>query len=241
MTNQNNLNDFGLRGFLIAFALFFILTFKSCSRAWSGTDGTDYFSLTITSIVIGGIIGCVGLLIGKQFKTESSLKEKQFLVKYKKIIIIVLPSILLLLYFFGRYNPLLSAEKVSDSLKHNLSNLNGAWFYKSDKQDEKWWLQICYDETSKSGTYVLSRKEDSWGGNSEPKIQTVSEGSFNLIEGYDRYGDKAYVGQKTSTSTPVFVITQIENKYAADWLLRISEIEQEMFGEHMSKVSNECK
>jgi hypothetical protein len=236
------MNNYGLRGFLIAFSVFFLLTFKGCSNAWSGTAGTDYFSLTILSIIVGSIIGAVGLLIGKQFKTEKQVKEKEFIVKNKKLIFILLPSILVLLYFFGRYNPLFSSsDKVTDNLQNNLGNLNGEWGYKNDKEDETWWLQICYNEDSKNGTYILSKKYDSWGENNDQKIKTVSEGPFTLIEGYDRYGDKAYVGKNSNTGNAVFAITQIENKYAVDWLLRISMIEDVMFGKHMSKLSNECK
>ena len=93
------MNNYGLRGFLIAFSVFFLLTFKGCSNGWSGTAGTDYFSLTILSIIVGGIIGAVGLLIGKQFKTEKQLKEKVFIVKNKKLIFIFLPSVLVYYIF----------------------------------------------------------------------------------------------------------------------------------------------
>ncbi len=235
------MNNYGLRGFLIAFSFFFLLTFKGCSHGWSGTSGTDYFSLTILSIVVGSIIGAVGLLIGKQFKTEQPLKEKEFIVKNKKLIFILIPSALVLLYFFGRYNPIFNSNEVTDNLQNNLGNLIGEWEYENKKEDETWWLQICYNEDAKNGTYVLRQKYDSWGENNDQKIKTVSEGPFTLIEGYDRFGDKAYIGKNNITGNAVFAITQIENRYAVDWLLRISIIEDVMFGKHMSKLSNECK
>ncbi len=150
----------------------------------------------------------------------------------------------LLFYIYGRVvSPDLGSDSshISSSLKDNLSNLNGEWGYKNNKEDETWWLQICYNEDSKSGTYLLSQKYDSWGEGNNQNIKTVSEGPFTLVEGYDRYGDKAYIGKNTTNGNAVFAITQLENKYAVDWLLRISMIEDVMFGEHMSKLSNECK
>jgi hypothetical protein len=130
---------------------------------------------------------------------------------------------------------------ITDTLKDNLQNLNGQWGFKNEKDDEFWQLNICYNNDSKTGTYVLKQKYDSWGKSEEQKINTVSEGSFSLAEGFDRYGDKAYVGNNSVTGNQVFVITQLENKYASDWSLRITMIEQDMFGEHMTKLSNECK
>jgi hypothetical protein len=236
------MNNYGLRGFFIAFTVFFIVTFKGCNNAWSGTAGTDYFSLTMISIIAGGIIGTVGLLIGKQFKTEKPVYEKEFLLRNKKIILFILPSILVILYFFGRYNSALNPNKVSDNLKNNLGNLNGEWAFKNDKEDETWWLQICCTEDAKNGTYILSRKPDSWGENTDDQqTKTVSTGEFKLVEGYDIYGDKAYIGKNKTTGNAVFAITQIENELAADWMLRISIIEDVMFGKQMNKLSNQCK
>lgn len=106
------MNNFGLRGFLIAFTIFFILTFKGCSGAWSGSRGTDYFSLTLISILFGSIIGALGLLFGKQLKTEKEPLEIAYFTKYKKIILILIPSILILLYFFGRYNPIFNSNNI---------------------------------------------------------------------------------------------------------------------------------
>jgi hypothetical protein len=134
-----------------------------------------------------------------------------------------------------------NSNNISSSLKYNLSNLNGEWGYKNDKEDETWWLQICYNESAKNGTYVLSQKYDAWGEDKAPQLKTISQGQFTLIEGYDSYGDKAYIGRNITTGNSVFAITQIENKYAVDWLLRIPMIEDVMFGERMSKISNECK
>ena len=137
---------------------------------------------------------------------------------------------------------LLSCETATyNTLKNNLGNLNGEWSYKNNKENETWWLRVCYNEETKSGTYVLSQKYDSWGDNTNSKVKTISEGPFRLIEGYDRYGDKAYVGENSTNGNSVFAITQIENEYADDWLLRISLIEDVMFSKGMIKVSNECK
>ena len=70
------MKDYGIRGFIIAFTLFFILTFGGCYSSWtwrdydSGQETTDYFPLTFSAIFVGGILGGVGLLIGKQFKKK---------------------------------------------------------------------------------------------------------------------------------------------------------------------------
>jgi hypothetical protein len=235
------MKNYGFRGFLIAFSLFFILTFKSCKGAYSGTEGTDFFSLTIIAIIVGAILGAVGLLIGKQFKTSKELDEIELFKKYKKLVLILIPSTLILLYFFGRYNTMFDSNKISDTLINNLTNLNGEWSYHNTKQNENWWLQICYNDETKKGTYVLSNKSDSWGENKNQDIKTINQGSFDLIEGYDGYGEKAYVGRDVTMQKPIFLITQLENNYGMDWLLKISLIESDMFGEKMTKIGNECK
>ncbi len=191
------------------------------------------------------------LLYVKYRVNNNEVFRKKLVSKLKNLSVVffmpywaLITASFLLFYIYGRVvSPDLGSDSsnISSSLKYNLSNLNGEWGYKNDKEDETWWLQICYNEDSKSGTYLLSQKYDSWGEGNNQKIKTVSEGPFTLVEGYDRYGDKAYIGKNTTNGNAVFAITQLENKYAVDWLLRISMIEDVMFGEHMSKLSNECK
>ncbi len=130
-------------------------------------------------------------------------------------------------------------NSVSNKLKNNLGNLNGQWVFHNDKQEENWQLEICYNDKSKSGTYVLSKYLDSWGGNND-KVKIISKGPFELIEGHDIYGDKAYVGKNKNDKSSVFAITQIENSISGEWLLRIRIIEDEMFGKQMDKLSNNC-
>lgn len=191
------------------------------------------------------------LLYVKYRVNNNEVFRKKLVSKLKNLSVVffmpywaLITASFLLFYIYGRVvSPDLGSDSsnISSSLKYNLSNLNGEWGYKNDKEDETWWLQICYNEDSKSGTYLLSQKYDSWGEGNNQKIKTVSEGPFTLVEGYDRYGDKAYIGKNTTNGNAVFAITQLENKYAVDWFLRISMIEDVMFGEHMSKLSNECK
>ena len=191
------------------------------------------------------------LLYVKYRVNNNEVFRKKLVSKLKNLSVVffmpywaLITASFLLFYIYGRVvSPDLGSDSsnISSSLKYNLSNLNGEWGYKNNKEDETWWLQICYNEDSKSGTYLLSQKYDSWGEGNNQKIKTVSEGPFTLVEGYDRYGDKAYIGKNTTNGNAVFAITQLENKYAVDWLLRISMIEDVMFGEHMSKLSNECK
>jgi hypothetical protein len=155
----------------------------------------------------------------------------------------LITSGLILLFFYIKFigRPNASAyESVSSSLRNNLANLNGEWSYHNQKAEEMWWLQICYSDKTRKGTYLLSQKNDSWGANKNRQVRIISEGAFDLVEGYDRYGDKAYVGKNTETGNAVFAVTQLENRYATDWLLRISLIEDDMFGEYMRKVKNEC-
>ena len=149
---------------------------------------------------------------------------------------------LVIIYFLFNFirNTTTVYSDVESTLKNNLSNLNGEWSWHDKKQDETYWLNICYNESSKSGTYKIQNKADDWGSNTNNQLHTISAGNFILSEGQDRYGDKAYVAKNTSNSNPVFVITQLENRFASDWLLRISVIEDDMFGQSMTKLSNEC-
>jgi len=129
--------------------------------------------------------------------------------------------------------------KLSKTLRDNLGNLNGVWSYNNTKEDELWNINICYDKDSKSGTYVIKKKRNAWGGNKED-IQVISEGSFILEEGYDVYGDKAYIGKNTSTGRGEFAIVRLDTKIDG-WALEPVELEREMLGSGMDKVSNECK
>jgi hypothetical protein len=164
-----------------------------------------------------------------------------------KLILFVLLGLLLIYIIFNFISITNSEESfgnedsyVTSSLKNNLSNLNGEWSWHDKKQDETYWLNICYNESSKSGTYKIQNKADDWGSSTNNELHTISAGNFILTEGQDRYGDKAYVAINTSNSSPVFAVTQLENRFASDWLLRISMIEDDMFGHSMTKLSNQC-
>lgn len=131
-------------------------------------------------------------------------------------------------------------QSPSSSLENNLGNLNGEWYWHNKKQQENWWLILCYDEKSKQGTYELWHKYDDWGSDKKNDLKKMDEGNFTLTEGFDMYRGRAYVGKKNSNGPNVFAITQIDNRYAVDWFLRLSTIEDEMFGEGMTKTSNSC-
>jgi hypothetical protein len=165
----------------------------------------------------------------------------------KKTLLCLFNSLLFFLVIlnFGCNNNIDSTSnnemELSNQLKDNLQNLNGEWAFKNDKEDENWWLQICFDSNKMQGTFILSQKYDSWGQNSNSKINIIDRGSFNLIEGYDMYKDKSYEGKNSSSGSTVFVITNLENPYSTDWHLRLRAIEDQMFGKYMTKVSNTCK
>jgi hypothetical protein len=231
------MKNYGFRGFIIAFTFIFIVTFKSCSSTWQGTNG--YITLTIISSIFGLIIGLVGLVIGKQFKTNKELSEIEFLKKYKKIILISTLTIIGIIFISNQLNSVTNfSNSISSTLKNNLENLNGKWEYNNKNQNEFWYLEISYDDATKTGSYVLSQQNESWGVNKNSEKKTIDTGKFNLLESYDRYGHKAYVGENPNTHSSVFLITEIDNKYAMDWMLRIRIIEEDMFGEKMYKTSN---
>lgn len=114
----------------------------------------------------------------------------------------------------------------------DFSNLNGEWHWNDEKNDEDWRLDICYDEKEKTGTYKYSFKIQDWGDNTSNETHILSQGVFKLAQGYDRYGDNAYVG-KNLNGVDVFVITKYNH-------LKIVIIEDKMFGQGMIKVANEC-
>ena len=128
---------------------------------------------------------------------------------------------------------------LSSELKDNLGNLSGIWSYTDKKEDELWNINICYNKDSNTGTYIIRKKRKAWGGNPE-EIQVISEGPFVLEEGYDVYGDKAYVGKNISTEHVAFAIVGLDRKIDG-WALEPVELEREMLGSGMKKVSNECK
>lgn len=184
----------------------------------------------------------LSILIFVKYRVKNSEEfRKKVIVKLKKLSLVffmpywaLIISSLLVFYTYGRI--VRPSIEISSSLKNNLQNLNGLWGFYNEKEREHWSLQISYDLNTKKGNYVLSHKYDSWGENTKNEVKKVSEGSFVLVEGYDRYGDKAFVGRNTATNNPVFIITQLENNLADDWLLRISMIEDQMLGEHMIKL-----
>jgi len=167
----------------------------------------------------------------------SNLKS---LVISNKLISGVIGIIILYFLFNIIRNTTTAYSDVESTLKNNLSNLNGEWWWDDKKQDESFWLKICFNESDNNGTYKILKKADNWGNKNNNPLHTLKSGSFKLTEGKDRYGDKAYVAIDISNSTPVFLITQLENNLARDWLLRISVIEDDMFGESMTKTSNKC-
>lgn len=185
------------------------------------------------------------LLIFIKYRMQSNESFKTKLINKigKLSVIFFMPNWLLIIgpiLIFQLSSFLFKPKEISSNLRNNLKNLNGQWYFHNDKEDESFWLQICFDDKSKVGTFNISQKYDNWGGKNTEKTKTLSEGQFNLIEGFDRYGDKAYVGQKKS-GTPVFLVTQIENNLSTNWLLRISTIEDQMFGAGMTKLSDDCK
>jgi hypothetical protein len=132
-------------------------------------------------------------------------------------------------------------EILDDRLKNNLENLNGEWSWKNSKEGEFWWIRICFNNETQTGTYQILQQYDNWGDDKNNKVESIDEGSFQLKEGYDIFGDKAYVGANTLNGNTAFLITQLDNNLAVDWLLRIRLVEKEQFGERMHKVSNKCK
>lgn len=231
------MKNYGFRGFIIAFCIIFILTFKSCNDSWQGDNG--YITLSIISSIFGLIIGLVGLVIGRQFKTNKEISEIEFLKKHKKTILISTISILGIILIYSQLNSIsIFNNSISSTLENNLENLNGQWGYYNKNQHESWFLEINYDDATKSGSYILSQQNDRWGEDKNSEMTTIDKGIFNLVEGYDRYGHKAYVGENPKTNSSVFLITEIENKYAMDWMLRIRIIEEDMFGEKMYKINN---
>jgi hypothetical protein len=229
------MKNYGFRGFIIAFTFIFILTFKSCNDSWQGTNG--YITLSIISSIFGLIIGLVGLVIGKQFKTNKELSEVVFLKRYKKIILISAVTILGIIFISNQLNSVtIFSNSISSTLKNNLENLNGKWKYYNKNQHEYWAIEISYDNTTKSGSYTLRQQYEAWGEDKNQETKTIDKGNFNLIEGYDRFGNKAYIGENPDTNSTVFLITELDN--TMDWMLRLRIIEPDMFGEKMYKTSN---
>ncbi len=166
-------------------------------------------------------------------------KNLVLLVLSNKILSSAIGLLLIYILFNISTNQMNGKTSVNSSLQNNLANLTGEWGWHDKKQEDNFWLTICFNQNSNTGTYKIQNKLDDWGGKKNT-LNTISSGSFSLGEGHDRYGDKAYVATDISTSNPVFAVTQIENKYAIDWMLRLSMIEDDMFGYGMSKLSNNC-
>ncbi len=130
------------------------------------------------------------------------------------------------------------SNELSSNLTNNLANLNGVWSYKNSREDELWMINICYNNDSKTGTYITKIIKEAWGGN-KADTTIVSEGDFILEEGYDVYGDKALVAKNTSSGgSQTFAIVRLDSD---DWNLEPLELQNEMVGGGMNKVSNECK
>jgi hypothetical protein len=188
------------------------------------------------------------LLIAISYLTKNNLNFKNAVLKYLKSasIVFFMPYwVLIISYIIISYtiasgiSNFNQKEKPNGSLSSGLANLNGEWHWHDKKQDESFWLLICTND-GKSGTYQLYDKQDQWAQNKKVEPYLRESGSFILEEGYDLYGDKAYVGINKETNQRAFVITQLENKYSSDWMLRIARIEDDMFAEQMDKLSNDC-
>jgi hypothetical protein len=178
------------------------------------------------------------------FRTLPFLKNQS--IRLRKIIVSFFIYIFLYIISATFIKPLITnseygqSEFLDDKLKNNLSNLNGEWSWKNTKEGEFWWLRVCFNNETQTGTYQILQQYDNWGDNKKNKVETIEEGSFQLKEGYDIFGDKAYIGVNTLNGNTAFLITQLDNNLAIDWLLRIRLIEKEQFGERMHKVSNKC-
>lgn len=232
------MSNYALRGFLMTFFIMFILTLRSCKSFLIGSS-ENYFALVISCIVIGTIFGLIGLVIGKYVKADQPPIENIIFKKYPLQIFGSLAVVFIGLYFYESWKPLLFDKDVKSELKNNLENLQGVWFWADNKNDEKWFISICLTNIEQSGYCVITKHKDTWGGEKED-IMLVDESNFRLKEGYDIYGDKAYVGVSSQTGKTLFLVTQIENRYAVDWFLRISQIQDEQFGEGMIKIRNDC-
>ncbi|SEJ75215.1 hypothetical protein SAMN05216327_11893 [Dyadobacter sp. SG02] len=226
------MSNYGLRGFLISFILVFVLTFQSCSSVVT----TKY--AIISSICLAAISGVIGLLVGKQFKSDDTPPETQFFRKYEKYFYVSLIPLIILVKLYND-NPGISSSEPSQELKDNLGNLDGTWAWESKKAESTYCLRICFDLNTKSGKYDLASLHEDWESE-KSKLSKIRSGKFELVNGYDKYGDKAYVGKDTESDKPMFVITLLDNPYASEWHLRLSMIEDEMFGHGMLKINNDC-
>lgn len=133
------------------------------------------------------------------------------------------------------------SENDNSNLRNNLSYLNGKWSWRDKKNEETWWLTICLDSDNRKGSYNINMRQDDWASKTENKTESINSGNFIIEQGYDMYGDKAYVAKDSKNNHISFLITQLENKYATDWLLKIGDIQDQQFGEGMNKISNNCK
>lgn len=226
------MNNYGLRGFLISFILTFILTFQGCSSIVT----TKY--AIISSIGLAAITGMIGLLVGKQFKSEDAPPETQFFKKHEKYFYVsLIPFFIIVKLLYD--NPDIFDNTPSQKLKDNLGNLDGTWAWESKKAESNYYLGVCFDLNTKSGKYDLATVREDWESE-KSKISKIRKGKFKLVNGYDRYGDKAYVGKDIETDKAMFVITLLDNPYGNEWHLRLSMIEDEMFGHGMLKINNDC-
>lgn len=162
--------------------------------------------------------------------TDKSEDEKPVL-KSNGLLISVLGGLVILLGVFFYFN----SNKVSDDLTGDLGNLTGRWFYKNVKEREIWSLQICYSDATKSGTYAMYYKYDNWGEHGSTGYKLRNQGQFTLIEGFDVYGDKAYVARDSQISSRPFVIRNLDG----EWELAFDDMQFGM--DCMHKYSNECK
>lgn len=165
-----------------------------------------------------------------QDATEKSENEKPVL-RRNVVLISVLGGLIILLGVFFYFN----SNKVSDDLTGDLGNLTGTWFYENVKEREIWSLQICYSDATKSGTYAMYYRNENWGEHGSSGSKLRNQGQFTLIEGFDVYGEKAYVARDSQISSRPFVVRNLDG----EWQLAFDDMQ---FGiDCMHKYSNECK
>lgn len=234
------MKNYSLRGFIIFFTIMFTITMRGCKSVLIGSS-ENYFFLTITSIVIGILFGVIGLIIGKNITTSNTPIEETFVKKYKYYLLSFFIVCLFGIYFYKSWSPLIFDKPITSELKNNLENLHGTWSWFNSKDAENWYLNICLsDKEQLTGNYALFQKYSSWGESKEPELKMISSGKFKIKEGYDYYGDKAYLGEDVDTKGLIFVINQLDNPYASDWHLRIGILQDIMFSKQMTKTNNDC-
>ena len=130
--------------------------------------------------------------------------------------------------------------KIHDNLKQNLRNLEGNWTYFDNSQNFQYWVKICLDKNTLSGSYELFSKDgyhdENWAGNKKTEIKLIETGNIVVEEGYDKYERKAYEIVNKDEHVVPFKITDLSD---SNWNLIMTMLEME--GKSMTKVSDDCK